>query len=369
MTELIYIVMKKKNLAFICPLSKPDSPTRRRSDGIMESVLSPIAEELGYEVFRADKLHGKHIMDDIIKMLYNADIVVADLSDLNVNVFYELGLYHAIKGKFITIKDTLKDVPFDATYFRVYEYNSGIPGDLFKFQENIKEAIKNLEAEKWCPCFSFEPRHLSDFFGGTVVIESITGKKEHYDLAQKLLDNGKCKRIFLMQRSSSLILGAEQGWGEEAKFINILKKLISDCDYFYHLVTLEGIEAHFLRQNSIFPKFKDFQKNLVNIDGKVALRKNIDSQDYFLLKKLPLDNSDEFFKLDRQARVLVVEFEDGNIEAVIVQNLGPEQYSFHLRGRELEGYISNCTKYYDECEYVSWRDLTNLYKKYQSLQK
>ena len=116
-----------KKMAFICPLSEEGSDIRKRSDEIMKGFLKPIAEELGYsEPMRADSLSGPNIMSDIIGMLYQTDIVVADFSDLNVNVFYELGLFNAIKGKFITIrqrKNIKEPVPFDTTYFRVLEYN------------------------------------------------------------------------------------------------------------------------------------------------------------------------------------------------------------------------------------------------------
>ena len=78
---------KKKTLGFICPLNEENSETRRRSDDITCNILEPIAEELGYTLQRADQLQGSDIMQDIIKMLHDADIIIADLTEMNPNVF------------------------------------------------------------------------------------------------------------------------------------------------------------------------------------------------------------------------------------------------------------------------------------------
>jgi len=86
-----------KQIAFICPLGKEGEDTRKRSDKIMKHIIKPIATELGYYVQRADKMFGNIIMEDIITMLHKADVVIADLTDMNPNVFYELGLRQATK--------------------------------------------------------------------------------------------------------------------------------------------------------------------------------------------------------------------------------------------------------------------------------
>jgi len=365
-----------KKMAFICPLSKEGSDIRKRSDEIMKGFLEPIAEELGYsKPMRADFLSGRNIMSDIIDMLYQADIVVADLSDLNVNVFYELGLFHAIKGKFITIKQRKsveEPFPFDTAYFRVQEYdypNSG-PISMNEFREKLIKRIKDLESKPHLSCFSFSPEDLSRLFHTTVVVKFVSSKKDHYLMAKEMFKK-ECKDIFLMQRSSSIILGAEQGWTEEGSFLQVIMNEIKKCDKFYHIISLEGIEVHFKRKDSVFPNFKSFTKNLVNVDGNVALQKNIGSgkNENFLLRRLPEngeDGFDEFFKLDRQARVLIVVYRDDTAKAVIVQNLGPQQTCFLMEGNEIKNYFDICKNYYLSCKLVTWNEIHTLYKKYEN---
>lgn len=364
-----------KKIAFICPLSKKGSEIRKRSDDIMNGILKPIAEELGYsEVMRADLLPGSNIMSDIIGMLYQADTVVADLSDLNVNVFYELGLFHAIKSKFITIrqrKEIEEHIPFDTAYFRLeeYEYPSSIVS-MNNFKEKLKKRFIDMENKPNPSCFTFTPEDISRLFNTTVVVKFVSTKKAHYAMAQSMFDK-ECKDIFLMQRSSSLVLGAEQGWKEEDVFLQVMMKEIKKCDNFYHIISLEGIEAHLKRKDSTFPNFKSFTKNLVKVDGNVALQKdNISGQNQkFLLRRLPErgeDGFDEFFKLDRQARVLVVVYKDNTAKAVMVQNLGAQQTCFAMEGIEIINYFNICKEYYLSCQLVTWNEIQNLYKKYES---
>ena len=168
-----------------------------------------------------------------------------------------------------------------------------------------------------------------------------------------------------MQRSSSIILGDEKGWGEEKVFLETVLDAAKLCDYFYHIVTLDGIESHFHRKDSVFPGFKDYKKRLKNVSGNTAINIKSCPEKMFFLKKLPKDSEDGDFKLDRQARVLTAEFYDGSIETVIVQNLGKDQLCFLLKGEGLKTYLNDCISYYESLQYVKWREIENLYQKYR----
>jgi hypothetical protein len=360
----------QKIMAFICPLSDPNTDIRNRSDAIKDVILQEIADELNYEIQRADFLSGRNIMQDIIDMLYNADVVIADLSDLNVNVFYELGLYHAIKGNFITImqdKDTQK-IPFDVKYFRVnnYEYPFSDGKKLQDLKQKIKKSVVTLENQKNTPCFLYEATDVSRLFNFTVVSKYVTSKKEHYAMAKELF-NKKCKNIFLMQRSSSVILGAEGGWNEEGDFYNYLMEAIKICDNFYHIISLEGITAHLKRKDSVFPNFKNFTTNLTAEDGRVAIKVKRNDKKRFFLKRLPKDESDPFFKLDRQARVLVVQYEDNVVKTVMVQNLGSDQTCFLLEGNEMGKYLRSCIDYFHVVDYLLWSEIEKIYELYEEI--
>lgn len=361
--------MTEKKIAFICPLSEEGSLIRNRSNDIMESIITPVAVDLGYIVVRADTLTGNDVMQDVIQMLREADIVIADLTDMNPNVFYELGLRQAVKGKCINIIcDNGDELPFDISHHRAYKYKlNSTFAEAGRFMGNIKARIQFLERSPWEPCVNLNETELSEIYNVTLVSDFLKGAKNHYGLAKQLFTE-PCERIFLMQRSSSLVLNAEQGWGQEAEFIKNVKAAINHCGFFYHIITIDGIEAHFNRKSSVFPHFKDFSKNIVNVNGNVAIRKDGDNDQIFYVRKLPKDEQDPLFKLDRQARILITEDKKGHVRAVAVQNLGNDQTCFLLHGPKARDYLNACVDFYNACELVEWNEIDSLYKKYEAIE-
>ena len=63
------------------------------------------------------------IIKDIVVGIAEADIIIADLTGLNPNVFYELGIAHAMNKKTIIITQNVEDLPFDIKYYRVVQYS------------------------------------------------------------------------------------------------------------------------------------------------------------------------------------------------------------------------------------------------------
>lgn len=65
----------------------------------------------------------QNILQDIVEGIYQANIVIADLTGLNPNVFYELGLAHAMNKKVIIITQELDELPFDIKSYRAIQYS------------------------------------------------------------------------------------------------------------------------------------------------------------------------------------------------------------------------------------------------------
>ena len=66
----------------------------------------------------------QNILKDIIQSIYDADVIIADLTGLNPNVFYELGIAHTLNKKVIIITEDISTLPFDLKSYRVKEYNT-----------------------------------------------------------------------------------------------------------------------------------------------------------------------------------------------------------------------------------------------------
>jgi hypothetical protein len=68
-------------------------------DALWERVYQPVLGDLGYQAVRADRDAGALIISQMIQRLAIADVVVADITLANANVYYEIGIRHAAKER------------------------------------------------------------------------------------------------------------------------------------------------------------------------------------------------------------------------------------------------------------------------------
>lgn len=87
----------------------------------------------------------QNILADIISPIIDADVVLADLTGLNPNVMYELGIAHSFNKKTVIItQDDLSMLPFDLKQYRAKDYSTHFK----KFDELIKYLEKNLKGAR-----------------------------------------------------------------------------------------------------------------------------------------------------------------------------------------------------------------------------
>lgn len=116
-----------------------------------EKIYKLAIEKAGLTPIRADAdMFGTgKIMDQVWTGINAAKVLVAELTSRNPNVFYELGLAHALKKPVVLVSSNEEDVPFDLQHIRVIYYDMSDPfwGQklLEKVAENILSAIKNPE--------------------------------------------------------------------------------------------------------------------------------------------------------------------------------------------------------------------------------
>lgn len=116
-------------------------------DTYYESIYLPAIEETGLKPRRADNLYRPSaIINDIWALTNEAKLILADLSEKNPNVFYELGIAHALAKPAILVTESMEDVPFDLRSLRVIVYEKSRPdwGDVLR--EKIQLAIKEVLA-------------------------------------------------------------------------------------------------------------------------------------------------------------------------------------------------------------------------------
>jgi hypothetical protein len=107
----------EKPLCFVIgPIGQGGSAIRKHADFLLLGLIKPVlvADEFGYIVKRADEdADPGMITDRLISDIINAELVIADLTGLNPNVFYELGIRHAALKPVIHIAGADTPLPFD----------------------------------------------------------------------------------------------------------------------------------------------------------------------------------------------------------------------------------------------------------------
>lgn len=107
---------------------------------VYEMLKNRFAESFTFS-HAGDEGNQQNILKDIIQPIYEADIIIADLSGLNANVMYELGVAHTFNKKVIIItQDDLATLPFDLKQYRAKDYNTHFK----KFAELIDYLETNL---------------------------------------------------------------------------------------------------------------------------------------------------------------------------------------------------------------------------------
>jgi hypothetical protein len=113
----------RKDLCFVL------MPFRQELDQLYQDVIKPAVESQGLRCVRSDEIYSvRPIMEDIWEHIQQSNIIIAELTGRNPNVFYELGLSHAIKRKTILITQTMDDVPFDLRHYRCIVYSNTYRG-------------------------------------------------------------------------------------------------------------------------------------------------------------------------------------------------------------------------------------------------
>jgi nucleoside 2-deoxyribosyltransferase len=103
-------------------------PFDEKFDDIYKLGIKETAERIGITAERVDEqiFHKENILERIYNQISIADFIIADVTDRNPNVFYEIGYAHA-KGKIcLLLTSNVDDIPFDLKHHRHIIYGNSI---------------------------------------------------------------------------------------------------------------------------------------------------------------------------------------------------------------------------------------------------
>src|SRR6202163_3776475 len=99
-------------------------------DAVDEKLIQPALAQIGVSGNTTTEIVEQgNIREDMFRLLVCADLVIADISIHNANVFYELGIRHGLRAKrTCMLRANLDKVPFDLLTDRYVGYDAGNPG-------------------------------------------------------------------------------------------------------------------------------------------------------------------------------------------------------------------------------------------------
>lgn len=113
-----------------------------------KEIFVPAIKDAGLEPVRADDLFVTgSVMEQIWEQIQKAKVLVAELTDKNPNVFYELGLAHASTKPVVFVSAKLEDVPFDLRHLRVILYDTREPHWADRLRKNITQYLRNTRED------------------------------------------------------------------------------------------------------------------------------------------------------------------------------------------------------------------------------
>lgn len=125
----------------ISPIGPEGSQTRRDYDDLLELIIKPAMEVFPFDVRRGDHTQEPNqIHQDVVNMVQKAALCIADISEQNVNVYYEIGRRHETGKPLIYLKrKDSEEIAVDLGNPRYIEYD-------FDSRYGIRDTIIKLRA-------------------------------------------------------------------------------------------------------------------------------------------------------------------------------------------------------------------------------
>ena len=135
--------MPHRSCFVIMPFSTTPGCSEAQWTAIYNDMIRPAVQgaRLGFLCTRSAPTRGS-IIGHIVANLASADVVIADLTERNPNVFYELGVRHALRNRTILLSRDVEDIPSDLRSYATIIYT--IPDGMEKFRRDMRAALRDV---------------------------------------------------------------------------------------------------------------------------------------------------------------------------------------------------------------------------------
>jgi len=131
----------------ISPIGEEGSDVRQHADDVFKYIIEPAMKECEIEAIRSDQLEKPGLISEqMFRLIFEADLCIAVLTNHNPNVFYELAVAHSAQRPVIILIEKGQQLPFDVSGLRAIRYDLGIRA--YEARTHINTIINYVEAFK-----------------------------------------------------------------------------------------------------------------------------------------------------------------------------------------------------------------------------
>lgn len=139
------------NCFVVSPIGAEGSEEREHADWLFNDIISPVLKDEykgRFNVVRSDKIHTPGMIDaQIINHLLNDELVIADMTGLNPNVFYEIGIRHMAFKPVIHMFKAGEKIPFDVGSYRAIPFDYANSRALKDAKVSLAKALHDVLSE------------------------------------------------------------------------------------------------------------------------------------------------------------------------------------------------------------------------------
>lgn len=314
-------------------------------DDIYDFLIHAPLSEAGYDVKRADDiLNQGNILEDIIQSIINSDLIVADLSTANPNVYYELGIAHSHRKNVIMLTQNVEELPFDLRSYRIIPYSNH-----FAKMDEARRQIQKLIKDVLDGNVKFG-NPITDFNSSGSASPSPSSNMQPQVAPEGQDDLGLIDYTIELQDNLKVMTQIIAGVGEHC---NVLTSDTNSA-----VARIEGIEKDAPRKQrktwqSLAAKLDEFTSWLQNSNGQYrgALENVVQSIDVILSGEFDITEQDkadlaEFVQELNNTEEAMIELRSGCKELVTTMDSMPRiERQFHrakrLMSNEIKIFIDN----------------------------
>lgn len=200
-----------KRCFVISPIGDTGTDIRKNADQLYQHIIKPVCEKCGFAAQRVDEFNTPDsITQEILEALNDYDLVIADLTGHNPNVFFEIGYRTRSQKPIIHLKRKDEIIPFDVSTIRTFEYDLTDLDMVTATKDRLEQVIKNFKYDE-----AKEPKKANNNFENNIIVASLNDIQYKIDVLTeeiKRKENETIKTVietFNAQKSEPESLGTE----------------------------------------------------------------------------------------------------------------------------------------------------------------